>query len=488
MGRAVTADVVALDVAAEAGRDLADRLRLDAAELGTALDRVRTTPSEIPLVVPDLERHLDLVATQWGELADDVGRVASGFRAVDDSVFGWLRLQLLLAAVTAERRHTARPWQVDQQRVADALAEVRAALDPGGLGVRSGDLATIRDTLDSLTGPEADGVLAGLADDELDHWFAQMHDHRLQGGWSAARRRELLVVVGEKVSLTTWRRLAGFTDEIDPPPRGLVADTTRPAPGGSAYFDALEYRPAEGELVTIGAGDATPFAPDDLRQGAIGDCYLIAAMQALAMHDPAALTDLVRPNPNGMFTVTFGDGAQVVVSADLPTHPDEHLGFARNGNDADGGTELWPMLVEKAVAQRAGGWEHIVGGSQSDAIELLTGRPSDWIDADDVSVADLADRMGRGEILGLSTIDAPGQDADVVDAWLANEAPEPFTRGESTWDRLHQNHAFIVTGVDAAAGTVSVVNPWDPTKGPVVLTEDELRTSVTGVRVSGARP
>lgn len=488
MARTVVADVAALDVAADAGRDLADRLRLDAAGLGARLDRVRTAPSEVPLVVPDLERHLDLVATQWGELADDVGRVATGFRAVDDSVFGWLQMRLILAAVMAERRHTTHPWQVDQQRVVDALAEVRAALDPGGLGVRSGDLAIVRDTLDGLTGPEADAVLAGLTDDELGRWVDQLHDNWLQGGWSAAQRRELFVIVGEKVSLATWRRLAGFTDEIDPPPRGPLADTASPDPSDVEWFDALEYRATAGELVAVGAGDATPFAHDDLRQGRIGDCYLIAAMQALAMHDPAALADLVRPNPNGTFTVTFADGEPVVVSADLPTHPDEGLAFASNGEDADGGTELWPMLVEKAVAQRAGGWEDIVGGSQSEAIELLTGRPSDWIDSDDVSVADLADRVERGEILGLSTIDAPEQDTESVDAWLASEAPEPFTRGDSKWDRLHQNHAFIVTGVDVAAGTLSVVNPWDPTKGPVVLSEAELRASVNGVRVSGARP
>lgn len=485
MVRAVTADTAALDVAAAAGRDLADRVRGDAGSLGAALDRVRAAPSEVPLVVPELDHHLELVATQWHELAGDVGRVADALREVDASVFGWLRLQLVLAAVAAERRHSDRPWQVDPQRVEDALVTIRGALEPGGWGVRGDDLAVVRHTLAGLTGAEADAVLGALSDDELSHWFDQMHEEGWwQGGWSASERRELFVVVGEKVSLTTWRRLAGFTDEIDPPPRGLLADTASDDRKRREWFDQLEYVPTEGVLVAIGASDATAFAYDDLRQGRIGDCYLIAAMQALGMHDPAALARLVQPNPNGTFTVTFHDGEQVVVSADLPTHPDEGLAFAHNGEHADGGTELWPMLVEKAVAQRAGGWDEIVGGSQSDAIELLTGRASGWIDGADISVADLADRVERGEILGLSTIDAPDQDA--VDEWLATDAPEPFTRGVTKWERLHQNHAFIVTGVDAAAGTVSVVNPWNPTKGPLVLTEDDLHASINGVRVNEA--
>lgn len=490
MTRVVTADAEALDTAAAAGVELADRLRTDAHALGAVLDRVRSAPSEVALSVPALDRHLELVAAQWGELADDVGRVAAAFRAVDDSVFGWLRLRLLLAAVAIERRHVDRPWHVDARRVDAAVARVRAALDPGGWGVRGDDLATIRDTLAGLSGPEADAVLGALSDDELAGWVGQMHNGWLQGGWSATQRHELFVVVGEKVSLSTWRRLGRFTDEIDPPLQGLVADGASPDPERTAWFEALEYQPADGVLVAIGPEDAAPFAHDDLRQGAIGDCYLVAAMQALGRHDPAALADLVRPNPNGTFTVTFGDGERVVVSADLPTHPDEdRVAFARRADGADGadgGRELWPMLVEKAVAQRAGGWAAIVGGSQSEAIERLTGRRSGWIDRGDVSVADLADRMDEGQILGLSTIDAPG--GVDHDEWLASEAPEPFTRGETRWDRLHQDHAFVVTAVDVAAGTVSVVNPWDPTKGPVVLTEDELRASVDGIRVNGPRP
>ncbi len=488
MASVVRADVWALERACDAGTELADRLRRDAGELGDALDALRTAPSEIALDVAPADLHLDLLATQWAEVAGDLGLVAAAFRTVDDDLLGWLRAQLALVSVWAERRHTDRPWEVDGARVDAAVDTVRAALDVGGWGVRGDDLARIHDTLAGMSGAETDAVLARLTDDELATWFDQQHDGWLRGGWSASQRRELLVVLGEKVSLDTWRRLSRFTDEIDPPPREALGDTASADPARREFFEALTYAPTSGVLIAGGRGDHGPFAVDDARQGRIGDCYLVAAMQALAMHDPWSLADLVRPNPNGTFTVTFANGDQVVVSSDLPIRSDGHLAFARNGPGADGGTELWPMLVEKAVAQRAGGWGEIVGGSQSAAIELLTGRPSGWIDADEVRVADLADRVAAGEILGLSTIDAPSQDKDAVLAWVASDAPEPFRRGDGPWDRLHQNHAFIVTAVDADAGTVRVVNPWDPTAGSVVLTEDELRVSVNGVRVSGVAP
>lgn len=479
----VAADPALLDRAAAAQREIGAAVRRDAQDLGDALAPLRAARSEIALPPLVHDEWMDEVATQWLELAEDLGVVGEAFARADTFV-GEIRLALALAALVAEPRADDRPWQVDRARVAEATDEVRRALDPGGWGVRGGDLAVIRDTLAGLDGPEADAVVAALTDEELAHWFDQMGEGAWQGGWSASRRRELLVLVGERVSLGTWRRLARFTEEIDPDPRTALPDTARDEPARVARFEALRYEQVDGVLVAAGPGDRGAFAHDDARQGAIGDCYLVAAMQALAFHDPAALEDVVRANPNGTYTVTFGDGEQVVVSADLPVEPDGSLMFARNGPSPDGGSqELWPMLVEKAVAQRAGSWEELVGGSQSDAIELLTGRASSWIDDGDVDLAELGALVDGGAILGLSTIDKP-DDVD-IDSWRADpDTPEPFSRDR--WLRLEQNHAFVVTAIDPAGGTMTVVNPWDPTKGPVVLTEAELTASVNGIRVSAA--
>ena len=256
---------------------------------------------------------------------------------------------------------------IDQRKVDDATSTIRGALDPGGWGVRQDDLDRIRDTLHGLTGPEADAVLAKLDDEELKRWFDQQGDSWAKGGWSDEERRKLEVMLGEKVSLDTWRRLATFDGgRIDPPPAAGLGDDANPSKQDQAYFDSLHYQERKGDLVAGGSPKASPFGLGDVRQGAIGDCYLIAAMQSLTLHDPDAIDRLIKANSNGTYTVSFADGSQVVVSPDLPVDNDGRLAFAKNGS---GPTELWPMVLEKAYATRHGGWGNIVGGNQNDVSE-----------------------------------------------------------------------------------------------------------------------
>lgn len=156
------------------------------------------------------------------------------------------------------------------------------------------------------------------------------------------------------------------------------------------------------------------------------------------------------------------------------------------------------MLIEKAYAQRNGGWESIVGGLQAEAIEDLTGRDAHRLDPAEVSIDDLATRFDAGERLGVATIDPPPQGkmtddeyADFKRNWIENEAPEPFRPvrdgvAQDTYERLHPNHAFIVTAVDSNAGTVTVVNPWNPEGGEVVLTTDEIQSSVDFLEANDA--
>jgi len=312
---------------------------------------------------------------------------------------------------------------------------------------------------------------------------------------SDADQGEVLVALGETLPIEVWRRMGRYSEAIDPDPSTALADSAQEDPAKVEKFDRLVY--ADFSSWTLFGGTSTEVDPSEFRQGSIGDCYLIAAMITLGREDSAnhttVLGDMVQPNDNGTYTVTFADGSQQVVSPDLAVDPasfTELPGRVRlyepEFAHTDGGRALLPALVEKAYAQQNGGYEGISGGSQSAAIEDLTGRESGWIDNDDIDIDDLADRFDNGESLGLSTIDRPGDVSS--DDWKADtETPETFKESFGPYyERLHQNHAFIVTDVDAGAGTVTVINPWDPTRPPIELTEDELQESVNGVRTNEA--
>jgi hypothetical protein len=103
----------------------------------------------------------------------------------------------------------------------------------------------------------------------------------------------------------------------------------------------------------------TPSSNDD-EQGCLGDCYLIAALGAIADSSPAAIENMIIPNgaENGIasYTVRFyyqnnGTGPfiadYVTVNGLLPGWSNTNLAFAQPGPDGS----YWMPIVEKAYAQ-----------------------------------------------------------------------------------------------------------------------------------------
>lgn len=116
--------------------------------------------------------------------------------------------------------------------------------------------------------------------------------------------------------------------------------------------------------------------PADLCQGAVGDCWLIAALACCAEHPATIRNAFLTPefNPRGKYRVRLYDakrGAFVVVTIDdlIPcakgtTSP---LFVKMNGN------ELWAVLLEKAFAKLWGSYAALDGGLMSAALHALTG-------------------------------------------------------------------------------------------------------------------
>jgi calpain family cysteine protease len=125
---------------------------------------------------------------------------------------------------------------------------------------------------------------------------------------------------------------------------------------------------------------------EDPKQGWAGDCYLIAAMGALADVAPDRIRDMMRQDPDAKVTVSLFDEAkdgklqkkEVTVDADLLTRTGPGAGsmvYASSAqSDAAGRPEMWVPLLEKALAQLRGGYDEIAyGGHPGAALEALTG-------------------------------------------------------------------------------------------------------------------
>lgn len=124
-------------------------------------------------------------------------------------------------------------------------------------------------------------------------------------------------------------------------------------------------------------------SPNDLHQGSIGDCWLIAAMSALAEF-PLLVHRLFKQQqlaPDGRYDVRLYDAEteewQVLTIDDrLPFIKRKgyygSMLFCKPTKEG----EFWPCLLEKAFAKLLDGYWRLEGGAVAIAFEAMTGKPS----------------------------------------------------------------------------------------------------------------
>lgn len=120
---------------------------------------------------------------------------------------------------------------------------------------------------------------------------------------------------------------------------------------------------------------------NDIGQGALGDCYFLAAMNVVpsdVIENDIIITieDKEEWREIGAFCVKFyynGDERYVVVDDKFPYGWNKKCVFVKGGED---GKELWPQVIEKAYAKLYGDYGKIEGGFTHQALsELVDGPP-----------------------------------------------------------------------------------------------------------------
>ncbi len=191
---------------------------------------------------------------------------------------------------------------------------------------------------------------------------------------------------------------------------------------------------------------------DDVMQKYLGDCYLIAAMSAVARANPEVIEKAFKKRTDGSYDVTIHEQkgnkwvpVKVHIDADLPHNDWYHLTYASARDEK----ELWPALLEKAFAQRAGSYAAIEAGVPGDALSALTGKPSTMLDFQEKGMK--ADKVW-----------------DALSLAVKEKRPATAsTYGESsnakyTNSGLYADHAYSVWGVETSGGKkyVQLRNPW----------------------------
>ncbi len=262
-------------------------------------------------------------------------------------------------------------------------------------------------------------------------------------------------------------------------------------------IEGAVYGPVPGRPFLPGEGDSSDIHPSDVSQGSIGDCYLLASLAALAQQNPEAIRRMIRANEDGTYTVTLYqhhsplafweprfEPVEVTVTPDFPVRDGMPV-FAHPGDAAGNEQELWVMLIEKAYAQSHGSYGAIEGGVGSDAMQNLTGVPSEWHFPQAVSFADLADHFEAGHAMTVSSLpdlrlEVGPVSLDIPDFTTRN----PLYQGNT----LHASHEYYISGIDRAAQTISLRNPWGWHEPEITLTFEQFRQSFQRVSVNPITP
>jgi hypothetical protein len=215
-----------------------------------------------------------------------------------------------------------------------------------------------------------------------------------------------------------------------------------------------------------GTGDAHDVDINDIKQGNIGDCFLLASMGAMAHQNPDSVKSLVSENRDKdgnltSYTVTLkkkvkGTYIDVPITVDPSKFPKDGK-HAQMTGDTDGGgrNEIWPLLIEKAYAQMRGGYDKIGGGGwPADAMATLTGVDSEKKKPGKHSYDALEQDLAAGKGVAFSTRDKS--------MW---EKTKEFFGGKTNklGHGLVHNHSYTVTGVETdehGNRFVVVNNPW----------------------------
>jgi len=256
-------------------------------------------------------------------------------------------------------------------------------------------------------------------------------------------------ITGEAAAAVTAIKsalVADGRDDFPPLTHDYFASNDKTINGFVRFFKTGEKRILEAHDQPIFTNEGPTLS--GCKQGALGDCYLVAATGAVVARDPSAVMKLMTPSGDG-YRLTYPDGYWVQVPA--LTQGELALGGAGTENG------LWLRLLEKSWGVRlltsskrrdkaADPHDVISGGSGKYALEAMTG-----FEARQYHL------LGSLKVPPISPVD--DLRVAVANAMQTRHLAIAGTNREIRIPGINRSHCYAVIGYDATSDTVQLWNP-----------------------------
>jgi hypothetical protein len=299
---------------------------------------------------------------------------------------------------------------------------------------------------DSIYGGSGrDRVMAGAGDDlivslDIDHKEQITGGEGLDSFWVDAAADEIVTdLSAEELAYGANHRVVTFNTPamIAGANPAVVQQSTQPVPRDLYDQELPDPSLSSTQLRYVSFSDRPLFGEDgpladDVRQGNLSDCYLLAPLSSLAAIDPQIIRQTIAELGDGTYGVRFfragGQEVYYRIDDDLPT---SHWMSDSTGNPVfstsrpapayahlGAGDAMWVALIEKAFAffrRGEGTYSSLNFGWMSDLYGALGERSAGLYSSQASGVSDLLNKVyaliSAGRYVSMGTISSPRSDA-----------------------------------------------------------------------------
>lgn len=344
------------------------------------------------------------------------------------------------------------------------------------------DLDQIYQKVKNLDGKGIDKLFSSLSDEELKQLMKSQYRHEVslpETRWTPEKSQDYLDSITTKASKNTADRVAKY---IMP---GPLPEIYQSKEGGGRKWELLE-----GQLYCAGSSLDTGISANDIRQGALGDCWLLSSMMTLANNSPSSITDIISRNYDGNYIVTLWYKKlpyKYILTQEMVIEDDGQPAYASTPDAPP--YKLWPLILEKAMAMHTrkftdtnrGSYEKLNGNDPAVALNALTGRQAvsqpinSTADANVLLEAAVHSvHQGGGAVASTENTLNKGQ---------KETNPYYLPGGLLGNYPLIRAHAYAIVDADLEGKTLTLQNPHGPDRPKITLTYQQAKEALGWISV-----